>query len=244
MTILGIIPARYKSSRFPGKPLVDIKGETMVQRVYNQACKAKSLSKVIVATDDERIFNHVNSFGGNVIMTSSEHKNGTERCAEVAENEKNSDFVINIQGDEPFINPKQIDQLADFISRTEFDIATLCKKIDSNEILFNPNVVKVVFQQQRALYFSRSVIPYCRQDDKLKWILHHDYYKHIGMYAYKSSCLSGIASLQPTPLEKSESLEQLRWLESGFSIGITPTKLESISIDTPQDLDRALAYYF
>lgn len=239
MKVLGIIPARYASTRFPGKPLVDIHGKTMIQRVYEQAMKAKSLSKVIVATDDERIFNHVQSFKGEVMMTSDVHQSGTDRCAEVI-NQLSSeafDAVVNIQGDEPFINPIQIDSVIEVLKKEPFMISTLVKRIHTEGVIHNPNIVKAVFSSEgKAIYFSRSPIPYLRNIPTDEWLSKGEFYKHIGLYAYKSAVLKEIALLPPSRLEQLESLEQLRWLENGYSIGIAETDLETIGIDTPEDL--------
>ena len=239
MKVLGVIPARYASSRFPGKPLVDIQGKTMIQRVYEQAMKAKSLSKVIVATDDERIFNHVKSFKGEVMMTSDVHQSGTDRCAEVI-NQLSSeafDAVVNIQGDEPFINPSQIDSVVEVLKKEQFMIATLVKRVHTEGVIHNPNIVKAVFSSEgKALYFSRSPIPYLRNTPTDEWLSKGEFYKHIGLYAYKSAVLKEIALLPPSRLEQLESLEQLRWLENGYAIGIAETDLETIGIDTPEDL--------
>jgi len=240
MKILGIIPARYGSTRFEGKPLVKIGNKTMIQRVYEQVSAASLLSQVIVATDDKRIFDHVNSFGGRVFITKDTHQSGTDRCAEVLEHFQNEfDVVINIQGDEPFIQPEQIDALADFMKNTDFEIGTLAKMIGENEeMIFNPNVVKVVFARKKAIYFSRHPIPYIRGAENEDWMFQFDYYKHIGMYAYRTPTLLAISKLLPSKLEFAESLEQLRWLENGYSIGILKTELETIGIDTPEDLAR------
>ena len=239
MKVLGVIPARYASTRFPGKPLVDIQGKTMIQRVYEQAMKAKSLSKVIVATDDERIFNHVKSFKGEVMMTSDVHQSGTDRCAEVI-NQLSSeafDAVVNIQGDEPFINPSQIDSVVEVLKKEQFMIATLVKRVHTEGVIHNPNIVKAVFSSEgKALYFSRSPIPYLRNTPTDEWLSKGEFYKHIGLYAYKSAVLKEIALLPPSRLEQLESLEQLRWLENGYAIGIAETDLETIGIDTPEDL--------
>ena len=238
MKILGIIPSRYASTRFPGKPLAVIDGKSMIQRVYEQASKSALLSKVIVATDDSRIFEHVQDFGGNVAMTSKNHTNGTLRCWEVVEqSDGNYDIIVNIQGDEPFIDPEQIDQVAGLFKNNEVEIGTLVKKIKSEEELFNPNVVKAVFdQQKKALFFSRQTIPFLRGIPQEEWITKHNFYKHIGIYAYRFDVLEKIVKLKPTELEKAESLEQLRWLENGFKINVQITEKEAISIDTPEDL--------
>lgn len=240
MNFLGIIPARYASSRFPGKPLADILGKSMIQRVYEQA--GQSIHDLVVATDDRRIFDHVLSFGGNVVMTATTHQSGTDRCAEALErysasSGKKFDAVINIQGDEPFIRPEQINQLKDCFSRPEVDIATLIKKISNSTILFDPNKVKVVIAQNNdALYFSRSPIPFLRGTDQKEWVGKHSYFLHVGMYGYRTSALKKITSLSQGDLEKAESLEQLRWLENGLKIATTLTADESFGVDSPQDL--------
>ena len=238
MKILGIIPSRYASTRFPGKPLAMIDGKSMIQRVYEQASKSSSLTRVIVATDDSRIYDHVKSFNGNVVMTSSEHLNGTSRCWEVVEqSDENYNVVVNIQGDEPFIDPVQINQVAELFENNEVEIATLVKKIDESTELFNPNVVKAVFdREKKALFFSRQPIPFLRGIPKDEWLRKHDYFKHIGIYAYRSDILKKIVKLKPSELEKAESLEQLRWLENGFNINVQVTAIEAVSIDTPDDL--------
>ena len=243
MSILGIIPARYASTRFPAKPLADMGGKSMIRRVYEQAKKSKSLSKVVVATDHEEIYQHVIDFGGDVCMTSTHHASGTDRCYEVLLKENTSfDYVINIQGDEPFIAPEQIDLLASLLDG-DTELATLIKKIDSVEQLFNPNLVKaVVNKHAEALYFSRSPIPYLRNMEQVEWVTHHDFYKHIGMYAYRKDVLEKITQLEISSLEKAESLEQLRWLENGYKIKVKETNIETIGIDTPEDLQNALKH--
>lgn len=238
MKTLGIIPARYASSRFPGKPLAKIAGKTMLQRVYEQASKAQLLDSVVVATDDERIFSHVAGFRGNVIMTKEEHPSGTDRCAEAAAVIGNFDVIINIQGDEPLIDPAQIDLvIKPFHENTAVSITTLVKTIENKEELFSPNVVKVTFNQSKqALYFSRSVIPYVRALPQEQWFGKQDFYKHIGLYGYRKEVLSEITQLAQGKLERAESLEQLRWLEHGYTIFVNFTEKESISVDTPEDL--------
>lgn len=242
MKFLGVIPARYKSSRFPGKPLADIRGKSMIQRVYEQASAAEKLDKVIVATDDKRIYQHVKDFGGEVQMTSDRHVSGTDRCAEVVESfGKVYDVVINIQGDEPFVHPVQIDSLANAFSLDTVDIATLMKRVDKVEELFNPNKVKLVLNRwKEAIYFSRHPIPYCKTADPEHWLQHHNYLKHIGMYGYRRSVLRIITGIEPTQLELAESLEQLRWLDSGYTIKAIETDLESPNIDTPEDLEEVM----
>ena len=240
MQTLGIIPSRFASTRFPGKPLVEIDGKTMIQRVYLQACKAKMLSKVIIATDDERIDKHVQSFGGQVIMTKPSHQSGTDRGADVALGFQDMEAIVNIQGDEPFINPRQIDLVVTQLKQnTAINIATLAKKITLSDQIFSPNIVKVVFNHAKiANYFSRSPIPFLRNFEKEDWLAKGNFYKHIGLYGYQTTTLLEIARLPMTHLEKSESLEQLRWLENGYKIGISVTEIETIGIDTPADLKK------
>lgn len=243
MKILGIIPARYASTRFPAKPLADIEGKSMIRRVYEQVLKSKSIAHAVVATDHPEIFAHVESFGGNVCMTKESHASGTDRCYEAAlQQAKGSfDYVINIQGDEPFIQPDQIDLLASTLDgKTE--IATLVKAIEDQSVLFNPNVVKAVISKNgSALYFSRSTIPHIRNSNESQWLKKHKFFKHIGMYAYRKDILEKITTLDVSSLEKAESLEQLRWLENGFTIRVAETKTEAIGIDTPEDLRRAVS---
>lgn len=241
MKILGIIPARYASTRFPGKPLVVIDGKTMIRRVYEQSLKCDKLAKVIVATDNEAILNHVRLFGGNVLMTGGHHRSGTERCNEVAEilrkNGEVYDYVINIQGDEPFINPEQISLLADCFNDGKTMLATLIKQISEADDLSNPNIVKVTADiYGSALLFSRSAIPFTRGTEPSFWISKTSYYKHIGIYGYHTSVLGKLVALPEAPLEVAESLEQLRWLEHGFKIMTKVTEYESVAIDVPTDL--------
>lgn len=240
MRILGIIPARFASTRFPGKPLADIGGKSMIRRVYEQCKKCSSLSQVVVATDDERIAAHVKEFG-EVILTAAEHPSGTDRCREALSRIGESfDYVINIQGDEPFINPSQIDLLAGLLNgKTE--LATLAKVITEERQLQDPNVVKVVTDKNgTALYFSRNPIPYQRSAGGQEWHGLYGYKKHIGIYAYRTDILEQITKLPVSALEQSESLEQLRWLENGYRIQVGLTDLETAGIDTPEDLERAI----
>lgn len=234
-TFIGIIPARYASTRFPGKPLVMIGGMSMLQRVYEQALKTKNLKRVIVATDDERIAEHVKSFGGEVMVTSPLHQSGTDRCAEVISKLDTAfDIAVNIQGDEPYIQPEQIDLLCSCFKIAATEIATLIKSTTNMDEIINPNVVKaVVSKSQRALYFSRSPIPFNR--NKKQDVA---YYKHVGIYAYRVAVLKLLAALPESLLEQAESLEQLRWLENGFHIQTALTNFETIAIDTPEDLER------
>jgi len=240
MKILGIIPSRYGSTRFPGKPLIDIDGKSMIQRVYEQVVKTGHLTHVVVATDDERIFNHVKTFEGDTVMTSTSHESGTDRCAEVLEHlTEEYDVVINIQGDEPYIDPIQINQLCNCFDDIKTDIATLAKKITSSSELFNENKPKMVISvEDFAIYFSRNPIPFLRGIEKEDWAKKHDYFKHVGIYGYRSEVLKKITQLKPSSLEKSEGLEQLRWIENGFAIKVAKTDIEAISIDTPEDLEN------
>jgi len=238
----GIIPARFGSTRFPGKPLIMIQGKTMIQRVYQQA--AKILEYVCVATDDTRIEDEVHRFGGNVIMTATSHQSGTDRCAEAIkifqkQNQCIFDVVLNIQGDEPFIQPAQLELLMSCFNNPQTQIATLVMPIPLTMDIFNPNYVKVAFDKNyKALYFSRSPIPYIRNKDSSSWTQHHTYYKHLGIYAYKTEVLKTITHLPQSSLELAESLEQLRWLENGYNIMVEITDLENISVDSPEDLDK------
>lgn len=239
---LGVIPARYASSRFPGKPLVMIDGKSMIMRVYEQTLKTTVLDRVIVSTDDERIFNHVKDCGGEVMMTSESHISGTSRIGEVVEhlsfmNHCPYDVIVNIQGDEPFIDPSQIDLIVSLFINPEVKIGTLIRKIEDNSDLLNPNVVKTVVDQEgKAMYFSRSPIPYLRGIPQEEWLNNLDFYKHIGLYAYRSSVLKLILNLPESPQELAESLEQLRWLYHGYSIHTAVTDIETVGIDVPEDL--------
>ena len=239
MKILGIIPARYGSTRFEGKPLALINGKMMIQRVYEQAKKADKLAEVVVATDDERIFNAVVGFGGKAVMTSANHKSGTDRCREVVDKiGKGYDAVINIQGDEPYINPLQINHIAELISDKDTPLASLCKPISDYDELVSHNAVKVVFDKDgKALYFSRYAIPFMRnvEDDKI-WMRKRTFYKHIGIYAYKTDVLKEVSALPQSGLELAESLEQLRWLENGYTVRMGVTEFESYSVDVPEDI--------
>lgn len=239
MKFLGIIPSRYQSTRFPGKPLVEIKGKSMIRRVYEQCKQCPELDEVIVATDDQRIYDHVIAFGGKAMMTSEEHLNGTSRCAEVAEAFPDFEVVINIQGDEPFISPKQISDLIRCFDESDTEIASMYKQIKYAEEVFDPHVAKVVMNLKNdALFFSRSPIPYLRNVPEQDWIKKQDYFYHVGIYGYKSSVLFQLINLDPSPLELSESLEQLRWLEYGFKIKMAETDIDTIAIDTPEDLEK------
>jgi 3-deoxy-manno-octulosonate cytidylyltransferase (CMP-KDO synthetase) len=240
MKILAIIPARYGSTRFPGKPLIDIKGKSMIQRVYEQAMQV--FDYLYVATDDYRIEKHIKDLGYKVVMTSSSHQSGTDRCAEalnIIEEKENTTFkiVVNIQGDEPFIMPEQLQKLLTPFNNPLTEIATLIKRIENYNDLIDPNKPKVVINKNgQAIYFSRSIIPYIRNAEQSEWLSNCVFYKHIGLYAYRSDILREITKLDQGILEKAESLEQLRWIENGYIIMTTETQYETISIDTPEDM--------
>lgn len=238
----GIIPARFASTRFPGKPLIDLAGMSMLQRVYEQCKLSKNLSRIIIATDDERILTHAKSFAAEVCMTSESHPSGTDRCAEVAlKMNIETDVIINIQGDEPLINPSQIDLLANCFVDPKTQIATLIKVIDSEDVLFNTNTPKVILDAENfAIYFSRECIPHLRNKEKQDWLSLHTFYQHIGIYAYKKNVLQEITKLKPSVLEKAESLEQLRWIEHQYKIKTAITNEETLAIDTPDDVYRVL----
>lgn len=242
MNIIGIIPARYDSARFPGKPLIKIGGKTMIRRVYERC--TLSLNNVIVATDDKRIRKEVEGFGGHVIMTSHDHESGTDRCAEAITLYQKShnepvDVVINIQGDEPFLDPMMLSHLSKSFIDPKIRISTLIKKISSEDEIFDPNLPKVVVDKNgMVLYFSRSPIPYVSNIEKSRWFVEYPFYKHIGIYAFRTKTLMEITQLPPSTLEQAELLEQNRWLENGYTIYVEETQHESISIDTPEDLEK------
>jgi len=239
--ILGIIPARYASTRFPGKPLINILGKTMIQRVYEQAVKSPLLTDVYVATDDQRIYDHVQSFGGNVVFTREDHPSGTDRCFEAFQQiDDDYDYIVNIQGDEPFIDPTQIDLLCEVCDGLT-ELATLMIPVDSHEVLFDPGEVKITLNtEMEALYFSRMVIPFIKGRPETEWHLHHKYFRHVGMYAYRRDVLEKITKLKPSSLESAESLEQLRWLENGFKVQCVVTTFDSHCIDTPDDIEKVI----
>lgn len=243
MRFIAIIPARYASTRFPGKPLAEMNGKSMIQRVYEQV--KRSIQDVYVATDDERILEAVECFGGKAIMTSTSHRSGTDRCNE-AYNKigQTFDVVLNIQGDEPFIFPEQIDLLKACFTDDTVEIATLVKPFDQKSeltALENPSTPKVVLSQKsEAIYFSRSIIPFLRDVDRKDWCTKHVFYKHIGIYGYRTDILNEITQLSPSILEQAESLEQLRWIENGYKIKVGITNHETIGIDTPHDLENAI----
>jgi 3-deoxy-manno-octulosonate cytidylyltransferase (CMP-KDO synthetase) len=245
MTFIGIIPARYASTRFPAKPLALLGGKTVIHRVYEQVSSV--LSEVYVATDDERIADEVRRFGGKVVMTSTHHRSGTDRCYEAYTRIGSpQDVIINIQGDEPFIQAGQIETVMHCFDNADTQIATLVKPFtpaDGLEALKNSNSPKVVVSpSMKALYFSRSVIPHLRGVDRSQWLSRHTFYKHIGLYAYRADVLARLTALPQSPLELAESLEQLRWIENGYTITVGITHTETIGIDTPQDLARAEEY--
>lgn len=242
MNFVGIIPARYASTRFPGKPLAKLGGKTVIERVYRQVSKV--LDYVYVATDSEQIFNTVISFGGNAIMTSPNHKSGTDRVEEaINKTGKKFDVVINIQGDEPFIHESQIKTICECFDDPQTMIATLGRPFSNNDTiaeLENPNSPKIVCDNNNfAMYFSRSIIPYIRNVEKQEWLNSFNYLKHIGLYAYRRNVLSEITQLKQSSLEIAESLEQLRWLQNGYKIKVGITEIETIGIDTPEDLQKA-----
>lgn len=245
MNSLVIIPSRFDSSRLPGKPLLEIDGKTLIQRVYDQVRLSRA-DDIIVATDDKRIFEHVLEFGGNVVMTSEQLRNGTERIIEAAdkvlEDDDEYDMIINVQGDEPLIDPEDINSLIDLFDEEECDIGTLASRITNQDELHSADTVKVVLSDFEdevadALYFSRAPIPYMRDEDPQNWLDHHIYYKHIGLYAFAPEVLESIKALGESSLEIAENLEQLRWLENHFVISVKLTENESIGVDTAQDLE-------
>lgn len=239
---IGIIPARYASSRFPGKPLADIGGMTMIERVYRQV--SKELDEVYVATDDSRIYDAVKAFGGNVVMTSTEHRSGTDRVNEAFHKiDTQANIIINIQGDEPFVAPEQIAEIKRCFEDESTQIATLARKYDvagGFEGVFDPNKVKVIFDHSgNAIYFSRAILPYVRNYKWQEWLEHRDFYIHVGMYAYRGEVLQELTSLPQSSLEIAESLEQLRWIENGYRIKVALTTQPTVGIDTPEDLEAA-----
>ena len=242
LKFIAIIPARYASTRFPGKPLAKLGGKPVIQRVYERVTSV--ISNAVVATDDERIYAAVEFFGGKVVMTSENHKSGTDRCWEAYQKQgEEYDVVINVQGDEPFIAESQLRSIMACFEDEATDIATLVKpfeEADGLAALKNPNSPKVVLDNaSRAIYFSRSVIPYLRGVEPEEWLSKHTFYKHIGMYAFRREVLREVTALPQSTLEKAESLEQLRWLENGYKIGVGVTNIETVGIDTPEDLERA-----
>lgn len=239
MKYIAVIPARYASTRFPGKPLAMLGGKTLIQRVYEQVTKV--IPNAYVATDDERIYHAVEGFGGNAIMTRNDHKSGTDRIEEAVENiGSDADIVVNIQGDEPFIHPSQIETVCRQFDNPVTQIATLGKPFTDMKSVDNPNSPKIVTDCNGfALYFSRSVIPFVRGMEHRQWLAHYPFLKHLGIYAYRRDVLKEITQLPQSPLELAESLEQLRWLQYGYRIRVGITDIETVGIDTPTDLEQA-----
>ena len=242
MKFIAIIPARYASTRFPGKPLALLGGQPVIQHVYEQAISV--LPEAYVATDDERIYQCVESFGGRAVMTRADHKSGTDRIQEAVEHiGTDADVIINIQGDEPFVQASQLKTLMQLFDDPSTQIGTLGKRFETMDAVLNPNSPKIVCDQRGfALYFSRSVIPYIRGKETAEWIDNYPYLKHLGLYAYRREVLREVTQLPQSPLEKAESLEQLRWLENGYRIRVGLTDVETVGIDTPEDLERAEAF--
>lgn len=241
MKVLGVIPARYGSSRFPGKPLIDLKGKSMIQRVYEGAKLSGLITEVIVATDDQRIYDEVLRFGGNVSMTDPDHPSGTDRCAEIALQHPEMDVVINIQGDEPLVDCRQLEQLIHAFIDVHVQIATLGNRSISLDDLQNPNRIKIVVDKHHnALYFSRSPIPNFHHS-KGEPLSNYPYLRHIGLYAYRNSVLQELTKLEQTALERIESLEQLRWLYHGYKVTVVETEIETPNIDVPEDVEKVLA---
>jgi len=240
MRTIGIIPARFASSRFPGKPLALIGDKSMLRRVYERV-RLSGVNEVIIATDDKRIANHAESFGAKIIMTSVKHNTGTERIEEAYRKlKKEYDIVINIQGDEPFIDPAHIRLLIKSFQQSDIDICTLADEFDSQNTLESSNSIKVVTDcKNNALYFSRAVIPFQRDTEKSQWLTTYNYLKHIGVYAFRSEVLTKVVKLKPAEIEKAESLEQLRWIYSGYNIRVLKVKYYGVSVDTPDDLEKA-----
>lgn len=249
MRVLAIIPARYASTRFPGKPLAELGGESIISRVYHRVRRTEGIDDVVIATDDENICDHAESFAdeGDVMLTSDQHRSGTDRCGEVVDrlgrHGDSYDIVINVQGDEPFVEPDQLQTLIALFANPDVQIATLVTHFASAEELFSPNNVKVVTTGDgRALYFSRQPIPYRRDIDPAQWLDQGRYNKHVGIYAFRGDVLPELCQLEPSSLEEAERLEQLRWLEAGYAIYVAQTDHSNIGIDTPADLAAAEAY--
>jgi len=243
MKVLAVIPARYASSRFPGKPLADIAGKSMIQRVVERTSLSQGLSKVVVATDDDRIYEHVRNFGA-VVRTSQDHQSGTDRCAEVSEYFPEYEIVINVQGDEPFIQPKQIELLIHSFLTPSVQIATLVNRIKDRADLFNADIPKVTIDKSgNALYFSRQAIPFLRGLSQERWFDEQSYFKHVGIYGYRREALRQITQLPVSDLEKAEALEQLRWLENGFAIRTALSDYSSYGIDRPEDINHAIQLF-
>ena len=247
MKVLAVIPARYASTRFPGKPLALLGGKPMIEWVWERVASLNSLNKAVIATDDGRIAKAVSAFDGKAMLTNSSHRSGTDRCGEVlgrleAAGEQ-YDVVLNVQGDEPFVQQEQLESLIDCFTNSDTQIATLITAINESEGLLSPNSVKVVCDREgRALYFSRQPIPYLRGVAMEEWLQKHTYYKHVGIYAFRASTLKELVRLPQSPLELGENLEQLRWLENGYRIRVCPTEAGNMGIDTPEDLEAAELY--
>lgn len=239
MKFIGVIPARYASTRFPGKPLALLGGRPVIQYVYEKAVNA--LGEAYVATDDQRIYDAVRAFGGEAVMTRSDHQSGTDRIEETCEKiGTNADVIINIQGDEPFVHPSQLETIQRLFDHPQTQIGTLGKRFESMDAVRNPNSPKIITDRHGfALYFSRSVVPYIRGKEQQEWLQSFPYLKHLGIYAYRREILHEITQLPQSSLEKAESLEQLRWLENGYRIRVGITEVETVGIDTPEDLQRA-----
>jgi 3-deoxy-manno-octulosonate cytidylyltransferase (CMP-KDO synthetase) len=240
---LGVIPARFASTRFPGKPLIDLGGKTMIQRVFEQAKQAKELDYVVVATDHQGIFDHVHEIGGKAIMTSPDHQTGTDRCAEVARFFPEYAHIVNIQGDEPFIEPSQIDFLILRLRQILHPIATLVLPLSDAKLIQSANTVKALLRGDEAIYFSRQAIPFVRGAEPETWPQHTQYYQHIGLYGFQADVLQALTVLPTGTWERAENLEQLRWLEAGYRIGIGITDHATIGIDTPEDVERSLVAF-
>lgn len=241
MSIIGIIPARYASTRFPGKPLAMIDGKTMLQRVVEQSKKASLITEILVASDDKRIETHCEEIGVKCVMTSADHPSGTDRCQEAYKlSGSKAAYIVNIQGDEPFLHPEQINSLAK-VCDGNVELATQMIKCVDHTMLADSGEVKIVLNKNNeALYFSRSIIPFVKNEDPKNWHNKHVYYRHVGMYAYRADILEKISKLPVSLLEKAESLEQLRWLENGFKIKCVETSYESHCVDTPEDIEKVL----
>ena len=241
MKVLGIIPSRYGSSRFPGKPLIDLKGKSMIQRVYEQTKKCEAFTTIVIATDDARIYDHVKAFGGEVMMTSDQHQSGTERCGEVIEKWTDFDLVVNIQGDEPLINPEQLSDLIAVFEDESVKIATLVKALHNEADIRNPNRIKIVLDDlKNGIYFSRSPIPHIANTPHDEWMDKTTFWKHIGIYAWRTDVLKNLLTFEPCALERLESLEQLRWLYNGYKIRTVETFIETPNIDAPEDVEAVL----
>ena len=245
MKVLGIIPARFNSSRFPGKPLATIGGKPMIIHVLERASLCKEISRLIVATDNPIIMDTVIKHGYEAMLTAESHPSGTDRCAEILSKiEDEPDICINIQGDEPFLDPDQLSALISCFKNSDCQISTLKHRINNQEELFSPDAVKVITDKNgKALYFSRSPLPYLRDQNEESWLSKQDYYRHIGLYGFKAEILKKVSKIEESSLEKAEKLEQLRWMENGFSVFVATSDKPNIAVDTPHDLKKAENYY-